>query len=700
MARSGIRLLADYFPILSGKMRILIILFLVPLFLKAGFLQHDTDKVKEMNKSCIPLFDQGNYVKIKKISNEALILAQKNNFPKGIVESIRWYALAVERTGDPDSAIYLYRKAGKIAQENKLKRLEAQCWHNIGFASYLHGSFDVAMEGYINAIRIREEIRDTIALAWSENNLGLIYWRQKSRNDALKHFLNAHDLFVLKDYKEGIAISGNNIGLIYEEQGNPDLALTYYKTSYRVNCEIENKAGIALTLNNIGGIFDIKQNSDSAEHYFLQALKINKEINNLEGLELNYRNLGDINKIMGKYDKAIRYIDTSITVCSEGKSPQGLIACYKTLSGIYEAQGNYKMALEAHQKYAKLNDSLNFGDQLASMEARYGKEKNEKAIQLLKDQKEIADLDLKRKQWMIYSGIAGGVLLLIIFGFVIRVNVQRQKTNKALEQKNTEISKQKEIVEIKQKEIVSSIYYASRIQNALLTSENYFKTRLNDFFILYKPKDIVSGDFYRALEHNGIFYLIVADCTGHGVPGAFMSLLNISILNELIIEKGISYPDQILNEARREIIRSLNPEGGDESKDGMDCILCAIDFKKNKMQYACANNSFLLVRNNELIISATDKMPVGLSHDNLKPFTLHETEILKGDRLYLITDGYADQFGGLKGKKFKHKQLQELILRTNNLSAEKQKAELNKEFEEWKGELEQVDDVCVIGVRI
>jgi serine phosphatase RsbU (regulator of sigma subunit) len=300
---------------------------------------------------------------------------------------------------------------------------------------------------------------------------------------------------------------------------------------------------------------------------------------------------------------------------------------------------------------------------------------------------------------MIYSGIAGGVLLLIIIGFVVRVNLQRRKTNLALEQKNTEIIKQKEIVEVKQKEIVSSIYYASRIQNALLTSENYFKTRLKDFFILYKPKDIVSGDFYWALEHKGIFYLIVADCTGHGVPGAFMSLLNISVLNELIIERGILQPDVILNETRKEIIRSLNPEGGDESKDGMDCILCAIDFKNNKMQYAGANNFFYLLRNNEIIISGTDKMPVGFTHDQ-KPFTVHELELQKNDQLYLVTDGYADQFGGPKGKKFKYKQLQQSILDKSDLTMKDQKRFLDTEFEKWRGDLEQVDDVCIVGMKI
>ena len=302
-----------------------------------------------------------------------------------------------------------------------------------------------------------------------------------------------------------------------------------------------------------------------------------------------------------------------------------------------------------------------------------------------------AKIDSQKK--IIMATLISLAIVLVLVVFVLRGYNAKRKANLI-------ISKQKEIVELKQKEILSSIYYAKRIQNALLTSENYFRKHLGDFFIWDKPKDIVSGDFYWGLEHKGLFYLIVADCTGHGVPGAFMSLLNISILNELIIEKGFSRPDLILNEARKEIIRSLNPEGGDESKDGMDCILGAFDFRNGKLQYACANNSFFLKRGNELIISETDKMPVGLSHDNEKSFTLHEIEIKKNDVLFLITDGYADQFGGPKGKKFKYKQLQDVLLRIGDLNTDLQKKELNSEFENWKGHLEQVDDVCMIGIKI
>lgn len=227
------------------------------------------------------------------------------------------------------------------------------------------------------------------------------------------------------------------------------------------------------------------------------------------------------------------------------------------------------------------------------------------------------------------------------------------------------------------------------------------------FFILYKPKDIVSGDFYYAISHKHPgskvekFYLCTADCTGHGVPGAFMSMLNISYLNESIILKNISQPNEILNHIRSEIINSLNPEGSEEeSKDGMDCILCSFDFTNNKLEYAAANNSFYIARNKELISCPADKMPVGKSPKEHEPFTLHSVDLQKGDIVYTLTDGLPDQFGGPKGKKYKYKQLEELLLANAHLPMDAQKAALEKSFTDWKSGYEQVDDVLLIGIRI
>ncbi len=281
---------------------------------------------------------------------------------------------------------------------------------------------------------------------------------------------------------------------------------------------------------------------------------------------------------------------------------------------------------------------------------------------------------------------------------------------------------QKHIVEKKQKEIVDSITYAKRIQTALLTSNEYIENNLRaEHFILFKPKDIVSGDFYWALSiaripawdlgtnkitlpntivRQNTFYIITADCTGHGVPGAFMSMLNISFLNENIVDHAIRLPHEILNEQRKEIIEALNPVGStEESKDGMDCVLCVYDFDKMLLHFAAANSSLWLVRNGELIEYKGDKMPVGKHTDEVPSFTLQTIELKKGDIIYTSTDGFADQFG-TNGKKLMKKKFKVELLKIHKLSMKDQKQYLDRFFETWKGNLEQVDDVCVIGVSI
>ena len=221
-----------------------------------------------------------------------------------------------------------------------------------------------------------------------------------------------------------------------------------------------------------------------------------------------------------------------------------------------------------------------------------------------------------------------------------------------------------------------------------------------NFYIFFKPKDIVSGDFYWALEHENKFYIATADCTGHGVPGAFMSMLNISYLNENVIERGIQMPHDVLNAQRTEIIKALNPPGSAEvSRDGMDCILCLYDFDKMLLHFASANNPLWLVRNGELVEYKADKMPVGKYMEETRPFILQTIELQKGDVIYTSTDGYADQFG-VNGKKLMKQKFKEELVKIHHQPLSEQKEYLSQFFENWKGANEQVDDVCVIGIRI
>ncbi len=327
-----------------------------------------------------------------------------------------------------------------------------------------------------------------------------------------------------------------------------------------------------------------------------------------------------------------------------------------------------------------------------------------------------------RQWWFLLSSLALLAVATIIFIKYRERKIKQEKVvlenevaartldlsnaNHELNGQNLIIAEQKKIVEEKQKEIVDSILYAQRIQQALLASEkildDYFNANNDDnYFIYYNPKDIVSGDFYWATKTNDAFYMVIADCTGHGVPGAFMSLLNISFLNEGITQQRINFPNKVLDYVRTRLIESftLNTQTGG-GNDGMDAAILKFDLKQHILQTANAYNGTLIIRNKEILEIKADKMPIGRSPKENNPFTLNEFALQKGDYIYAYTDGYADQFGGPNERKFKLAKLKELILNNHQLPMIEQYNLLKNTHEDWKGHLEQLDDVLVFGMRV
>ena len=276
-----------------------------------------------------------------------------------------------------------------------------------------------------------------------------------------------------------------------------------------------------------------------------------------------------------------------------------------------------------------------------------------------------------------------------------------ERTAEVVEEKKI-VEAQKEVIEEKHKEITDSINYAERIQRSLLASEALLDENLGNYFVFFQPKDVVSGDFYWAAKLNtGSFLLLVADSTGHGVPGAIMSILNISSVEKAVEAQGLNEPAEILNYTRKKIIQTLKKDGSAEGgKDGMDCSLVRFDAGKSEFTYAAANNYILLVRGNDLLELAPNKMPVGKHDKQDQSFTQHVVATQPGDVVYMITDGFADQFGGPKGKKFMHRQLKALLISIGGLPVSEQKQKIADALKAWKGDAEQVDDITVVGVRI
>jgi serine phosphatase RsbU (regulator of sigma subunit) len=276
-----------------------------------------------------------------------------------------------------------------------------------------------------------------------------------------------------------------------------------------------------------------------------------------------------------------------------------------------------------------------------------------------------------------------------------------EEKNTLLNEQNDEILQQHSKIEKQKKEITDSINYAKRIQQAVLPSGQLAGNILGEHFVLFKPKAIVSGDFYWATRINDLLLITVADCTGHGVPGAFMSMLGVSFLNEIVRKKEINKASDVLNKLRESVIQALQQKGVyGEQKDGMDIAFCSIDTKTKILHYAGANSPLYIVSaKKELSIFLPDKQPVAY-YDHMNEFTNNEIQLNSGDCIYLISDGFEDQFGGPNNKKFLIKNLKELFIKISDKPLHEQQATLSHIFDEWKGKLDQTDDVTILGLRI
>lgn len=347
-------------------------------------------------------------------------------------------------------------------------------------------------------------------------------------------------------------------------------------------------------------------------------------------------------------------------------------------------------------------NSGNLATKVAELGSKLEDEKKQREIEKLKSDRELAKINLDMKnqaldeqQKTIIWFIVGFILCSVMLFFIIRSNILRKKIN-------SELQSQKQITETKNKEITDSINYAKRIQQAILPPDEILHETFHESFVLYQPKDVVSGDFYGFFKKEDYFIIAVADCTGHGVPGAFMSMIGHEQLSRIIIEKNITTPAIILDELHQGVRKALKQDhSSGESRDGMDIALCKIYLTQNKIEYAGANRPLWIIRNNELTETKADKQPIGgLETDNRKQFTNHLLHLEKNDSLYLFTDGYADQFGGDRGKKFMVKNLERLLIELFDEKMKNQQTAINEKFIAWKGSNEQVDDVLIIGIRI
>ena len=615
---------------------------------------------------------------------------------------------------NPDSSIKLLdiglkkiESSNQIFEKDTSEKLRKNYYRGYfnnskGICYYLLNRESECLESWLKTEKIAKLDNDTNLLLRISNNIAIVYSTSGREKEALKIFKDQKKIYETKKDTGGIVTANINISTIIKNKDSAVLLLN--DALYLVQNSASNEHSDALTNiyanlaskyidTNSKKTFSLDKAKSSLDSLILYA---NKQSDN-ESKILYFGTISEYYILKNQYNLALKNAKKGAKLSKQMTgltSPELLSQLYE----IHKKLNNYKKANLYLEEWVENKDSI---EKLSAKEdiTKYESEKEfeiKRQLDSLKylDEIRIQQAETKAKEEEIRTQkIIEGVLfvgILLVIGFLGFVYKQLNTTKK-----------QKLVIEEKQEEITDSINYAKRIQDAMMTSLVYLKDTLPKSFILFKPKDVVSGDFYWIYkdQEQNIFFT-VADCTGHGVPGAFMSMIGTSLLNEIVIEKGIKDTNQILDEMRSQIIKSLHQEEDGAQKDGMDISLCKLNMKKKTVEFSGAHNSLIHVRGEELKTYRGDHQPVGLLLGDRKPFTKYKVKLKKNDMLYIYSDGYQDQFGGAKGKKYMAAKFKKQLLKMSNESTDKQMTILEEEFESWSQNYEQIDDVCVMGVRI
>ncbi|MFH2141723.1 MAG: tetratricopeptide repeat protein [Bacteroidota bacterium] len=650
---------------------------------------------------------------------------------------------------------------------------------NLGSIYLMKGEYNEALTVFQKSLKIKEKLKDNKGVANVLMNIGSTHKAFDNYKQALDYYYIALEKYVSLGDLNGQAKCYNNLALTYRSLNNLDASVQNYNNAVECYKKSGNEKGLNDILINLGNTYYSQKKYDDAyecyQKHLENSLKNNEEISVAKA----HNNIGAVEKERKNYKNAIFHLDESFKIFEKNDLLPGQISSCFSLAEVYDEMGDYKTSIDKYKKFKKLQDSLFVIEkekEATELEARYQNEKKAQQIelqniQLLQNKTEMErQAEVSQRQKFQRNASFIGLFLVLIVGLLIFLGYRQKKKsnellikqnheiqkqshelrelNEELTQKNEEISAQRDEIEAQRNtvtdqkheieniynELMDSIKYALRIQNAVLPSENYFNILFDKYFVFFKPLEIVSGDFYWATQIDQYTLFCVADCTGHGVPGAFMSMLGISILNEIVRKKEVTNAAEVLNELRKNIIHSLNQKGISEDlaifekdssvqikneshissvsvKDGMDMAFCIYNKDTNVLEYAGAYNPCCIIQLNsetgekELIELKPEKMPIGL-HYKTDAFTNKTIRLQKDSIIYLFSDGFPDQFGGkdeksLKtgGRKYLIKNFKELLLSVSEEPMNEQKAILEKTFIDWRGDFKQTDDVTVVGLE-
>lgn len=652
---------------------------------------------------------------------EALKLESEEGDSKGMATLHNNMGASCERLHQRQAAIRHYQTAAELYQQTGLREDAAKMMHHIATVEKNHLNLQGERTALEKLIEEEKVIGNDKELSASYNNLAVNLYKSKEFVKAIEVLDEGIRIDQKLEYLQGLAIAFNNKGNVEFEMGKLTDALADYRQALAYKHEIGDQKSQAITLHNMGNVFVESGKVDSARYYFETSLEMAEKAKDIQTMHANY--------------KALSGLMAAKDGCSE---PLEYYKLYTSLRFAVNENKELRQLMEEREKYfdKQFSATRDLSDDLARLEQEHEsgllainllqedlrrqqhaaeleistREQDivllSKENQLLETEKELAEQNDQLKTLMLAGAGLVSLLSLGLLFVAFKSNVRHKKDKKA-------ISEQKHIIEEKNKDFVESVTYARRLQDAILPPLAYFQKYLPEHFLFYKPKDIVAGDFYW-LEHVDHYtYLAVADCTGHGVPGAMVSVVCANALERALKEFNLRETNEILDKVRELVIDTFR-KSESEVKDGMDVALCRIDNRNFKLQFTGANNSLIMIRkrtgkeqinektphNGTWYLNETkaDKQPVG-QYSGMKPFNSNLLQLEKGDTIYLFSDGFADQFGGEKGKKLKVANLKQMLFDANSKPMNQQQTMLDKAFENWKGEYEQVDDVCIIGVR-
>ncbi|WP_375581402.1 tetratricopeptide repeat protein [Marivirga tractuosa] len=613
-------------------------------------------------------------------------------------------------------------------------------------------------------LELSRKIEDDYSEIQLLNNLGIAYYGLGDYENTLDYFLLVLDLEKDLDNPQSLSRAMNNVGIIYDEIGRLDKSVYYYKESLKIKESFQDSSGISNTMSNLGLLYMKMKKPEKAINYFRQCYKIDKKSNNVVGIYNSLHNIGIFHKDYGTTDSAIYYIEKALLAVPKGENhydktyiikslAESYLALsnyrnaqnyfekaiqsanevqaldvlkdsYKGLSEIYEHNRQFEKSLIAYKNYKALNDSIfnqDFNSKVSQLEKNFEIESKEKEIQILTNKAEITNLQLARRKNSNYFLTGLGILLAIVAFISYNRYIIKNKSNRLLKQKNEEINLQKSEIKdnrdeieaqrdsiLEQKlaleeassEIMKSILYAQHIQQAILPDLNQIKTVFHEFFLLYLPKSIVSGDFYWFTMKDGKIFFALADCTGHGIPGAFMTVMANDLLNSIVIQQDENDCAKILNLLDEAVLNSLQYKEN-SSNDGLDIALLCIDLKNHQLTFSGASMDLLVYQQNDWKTFKGERFSIGgFKEPDLKQAKNINIDLKEDTQIYIHSDGYVDQFGGKDDKKFMRKRLKILLDEIKLLPLEKQKNKLEKALIEWKGDQQQTDDISFVGIRI